>query len=99
MSNVAHLGDTKFIMLVESFPSLVGRPGVELWNANVLDLSAKRGAWTTGGSIHAVRFVLSVWDPNYKWKVGPFSISQALQVWDGSHHRAFLAWAQKPWWP
>ncbi len=99
MSNVAHLGDTKFIMLVESFPSLVGRPGVDPWNALELDRSVTHDGWRSGGNIHAVQFVLSVWDPHYTWEAGPFNVVKAFQIWDMPHQRAFVAWAQKPWWP
>lgn len=98
MSSVAYLTDGRMILLAESFPSLLGRPGIAPWNADEVNRSAKQ-AWQTGGSIHAVRFVLSVWDPRHRWSAGAFSITQALQVWDTAHQHAFLAWARAPWWP
>jgi hypothetical protein len=46
--------------LARSFPSLQDASGIEPWDAMVFARGAF-GGWQTGGSVHAVRFVLQVW--------------------------------------
>lgn len=53
----------------------------------------------TAGSLMAGRFILQVWNPHTKWTAGRFNVVEAFQRWDEAHRRAFMAWAQEPWWP
>lgn len=45
------------------------------------------------------------WDGEWRfpvdspWRSGPFDVVDALGTWDGAHRAAFVAWAQRPWWP
>lgn len=80
-----------------TFPSMRNASGVDPWRAEVLD------AWAKGPASHGervtARFLLSVWGPVVAWKLDPFDVMEALQIWDPSHRGALLRWAADPWWP
>ena len=83
----------------ETFHTLVDKLGVRPWDPQKLDEWAKASPAVTTGSLHAARFVLSVWDPNMDWECGKFYSHHALAGWDEHHRAAFQAWVNKPWWP
>jgi hypothetical protein len=68
-------------------------------------------SWATGphpssGALHAVRFVLSVWDPGAAaWDPGTrawggrFDVHEALKSWDLANRKPFQDWVKNPWWP
>ncbi len=33
------------------------------------------------------------------WRCGPFDAVDAMGTWDSTHRKAFLRWAESPWWP
>ena len=80
--------------LIHSFPCLRSFPGP--WDALAFQTW---GHGKSSGEKHAIRFVLSVWNPTTRWKVGRFDLHEALGTWDSGNRAAFVAWAQKPWWP
>jgi len=72
------------------------------WNATNFYRWTRTSPEITSGSHHAAAFVLNVWDPTGPWTTSGrlrFNVSVAFQHWDGAHRRAFLEWAQNPWWP
>lgn len=80
--------------LCESFPALRNAPGVSPWRPSALE------EWTgvcSSGELHAVRFVLSVWNCTHAWSCGPFEVVRAMGVWDSGNRAAFQAWAEEPW--
>lgn len=84
--------------LARSFPSLDGAPGIEPFDLEALTRwSRSRGS----GARHAVRFVVSVWNPDAPLQLGleSFDVHAALGAWDLRHRAAFVAWARAPWWP
>ena len=84
----------RMTVLAETFPALRRAPGVRPWDAEEL------AAWTdvcSSGELHAVRFVLWVWNVFHDWPCGPFEIVKAVNVWDDENRAAFLAWAEAPW--
>ena len=90
----------KMIGLAHTFPSLVGKPGIEPWNPDVLDEWLMTGGGVTAGSAMAGRFVLHVWnsDPG-TWKSGMFNLREAMSRWDAAHNEAMLAFLANPFWP
>lgn len=93
------------IALAYSFPSLRNAPVAKLergqayFDAPRLNRWVKTSPAVTAGSEEAGLFLLQVWDPGRKWSAGIFRVARALARWDDFHRRAFLAWAQDPWWP
>lgn len=87
---------TRLRLLAQYFPSMWSAPGIRPWDANVLD------EWAAGGASHGekctARFLLAVWNPSEAWRSGRFDLMDALGAWDLEHRRAFLEWAQNPWW-
>lgn len=43
--------------------------------------------WVTGGSKHAIAFILNIWSAS-----SPFNLAAAMNVWDSAHRAAFKAW-------
>lgn len=80
--------------LAHNFPTLRSFEGP--WDAQRFEAWARS---KSSGEKHAVRFVLSVWNPTTKWKVGRFDLHDAMGTWDPEHRTAFAAWAREPWWP
>jgi hypothetical protein len=78
---------------------------VAVWAANLVEvfdnsadfatLSAVRSGggtgWVTGGSRHALRFLVGVWNGG-----GHFDVFAAYGVWDSAHRAAFRAWTVDP---
>lgn len=86
--------------LVLSFPCLrhaVFRNREGNWCPITFLRWARRNAYSTGEK-HAARFVLRVWNFTVKWSIGKFDVIDALGTWDEGNRRAFVAWAQNPWW-
>jgi len=89
---------SRMTALAVTFPTLEAAPGVDPWDPAALD------TWATGGNPgsgarHAAHFLLSVWDPQRRWKSRGLHLHAALQTWDAAHRRAWQAWAAAPWWP
>lgn len=87
----------KIAFVAQTFPSLIGVPGVSPWNAVKLD------AWVAVSrpsleQRYAALFLLSIWDVQSEWRSGRFDIMNALLVWDYRHREAFFSWARNPWW-
>lgn len=98
--------DARMEQLMRLFPSLDSVADQLLphgWESN--DSAGNLEWWSTScpgrttGSLHAARFILSVWNPGVDWKCGRFYVTEALGCWDDAHRRAFLTWASNPWWP
>ena len=91
--------------LVLSFPSLrnaayYSKRGDRFeFDARRLNRWVRTFPGITAGSLMAGRFILQVWNPMTKWTAGRFNVVEAMQRWDLAHRRAFLNWAQDPWWP
>ena len=87
----------KMSELARSFPCLRNAPGIDPWDAQVLD------RWAAGSVSHGeqvtARFLLAVWDASAEWQSGRFDLMEALHVWEPSHRLPFLEWADDPWWP
>lgn len=78
--------------LMMSFPSLARKvQGWEVFDATLLDKS--KDVWSSGER-KAAQFVLAVWN-HYDYK---FDAMDALSTWDTDHRKAFLKWANNPWW-
>ena len=83
--------------LATTFPSLRGARGASPWDAKSLE------EWACGpapgsGALHSARFLLSLWN-QAEWRCGRFDVFDAMASWDREHRAAFIAWAEKPWWP
>jgi hypothetical protein len=84
--------------LVASFPVLHEARGVDPWNAT--EFARWAAKWPASeASKNCARFVLSVWSPGTRWKVGRFDVVAAMSRWDHTNKAAFVAWARDPWWP
>lgn len=90
--------NVRMTLLAESFPSMRNAPGIDPFNPDKLDRWASVGGASHGEKLTA-RFLLAVWNPGHEWAAGPFDLMEALRAWDSNHHRAFLDWAARPWWP
>ena len=83
----------RLAQLARSFPTLQAAAGLSPWEPHPF------AAWA-GGPVpgHAARFILAVWNSDADWPCGKFDAVEALSVWDGPHHGAFLTWVAAPWW-
>lgn len=103
-------GEQRMTRLARRFPSLADADGIEPWDA----MRFLRWACTadlTSGRLHAVRFVLQVWNPSTNWiktaaahdldggHLLPFNVIEACGVWDETHRAACLAWIELPFYP
>ena len=79
--------------LARTFPALEGVDGGSPFDPRKLERAAET---LSSGGVHAVRFLLAVWNANVKWEVGPFEVVRAFWTWD-SDHRAAFNWASDPW--
>lgn len=61
-------GSQAMTRLALSFPSLSNALGLEPWDAMPFARDGVRGGWHTGGSRHAVRFLLQLWNPHTDWR-------------------------------
>lgn len=89
--------DQHMSVLAASFHAIAELPGVRPWNADVFDKAARAGL--SPASKACAQFVLSVWNPDHKWRCGRFDAVASIARWDLLHRRAFAAWARFPWWP
>jgi hypothetical protein len=86
----------------DSFPSLRSNTlaSVAISEAKLRDLEQVARRSDVGeGCKHAIRFMLSMWNPGFQWECGKFEIVPALKAWDATHRAAFNAWCADPWWP
>jgi hypothetical protein len=97
--NPAKCNRLRMAYLAETFHGLRGAPGVLPWDPQKLARWVRSGA-RGHGSQCAGRFVLMVWNRDAFDKPGlRFDVGEAFACWDDSHRGAFLAWAQRHWWP
>lgn len=79
--------------LAHSFPSLRDAASSG-WDAEALD---EKAVEFKGSQRFAAQFLLEVWNEKRDWKVGRFSVVEALKLWDEAHLQAFLGWVSDPW--
>jgi len=103
-------GEERMTRLARSFPSLRDALGVDPWDALTFLRWSDRPQLTSG-MVHAIRFVLQVWNPSTDWRetaaahgidgshLEPFNVVHALSTWDDAHRDAFLAWCEVPFYP
>lgn len=87
--------------LAERFPCMKmwskrGRGGVRPFDSEAMDAE---GGVASSGELHVIRFLLGVFNSGVEWKSGRFDLIRAYDVWDEAHRRAFVSWAQEPFWP
>ena len=81
--------------LVDAF-HMDNLPGFKPWDAVAVD--ALKGL--SSGEHHVAYFLLGVWDPgNRDWQHPRFDVIEAMAAWDPNCRRAFLLWAEDPFWP
>ncbi len=78
--------------LAESFPTLVGQPGVRPWKPSVF-IAQLAESWPGSGARAAIKFIAHVWSAQSH----PFDLND-FAAWDGRHRQAFARWAASPWW-
>lgn len=85
--------------LALTFPTLRNPDlrGVEPVDAELLVCDLRNPAHTNA-SQHAVRFVLDVFNDGIAGGGKHFEGVAAMATRDSTHQRAFLAWAEAPWW-
>jgi hypothetical protein len=71
-------------------------PGMNPWDADQLD---ETFAGRSHGEKCVIQFLLNLWDGGVEWKCGRFDLFDAFGIWDDVRRRAFLAWANDPYWP
>ena len=92
--------EQRWVALALTFPCLADAKSDWLKGSKrgpVAELAHWRGRdpGVTGGGDHAAKFMLGVW--NSQSLTDRFDFHHACNVWDCVHMRAFLAWAQAPW--
>ena len=88
------LTEAKWQSLVEGFR--LKKSGASPWDANKLEANCE-GA--SHGELHAIAFLLNVWDGSRDWKCGKFDAIGALSIWDEEARATFIKWATNPFWP
>ena len=94
----------RFYLLIESFPRLRDRLpyGDPSFDAIAFARAARP---LSSGEKDAVLFILGVWNGETDWLElaelqnrgsGRFDLFSAMANWDDAHRRAFVAWAEKP---
>jgi hypothetical protein len=92
--------DVRMTLWALTFPTLtVSTPGIEPWDALVLDRWASTDPAVTSGSLAAVRFLLHVWNDQTDWQCGQFSLREAYGAWDREHWAAMLECLNAPIFP
>ena len=86
----------KMSRLAERFRSLRGKPGVRPWVPGRLDEHGQ-GPGVTPRDLHAIRFVLHVWNHSTRWRSGAFNLGLALSAWSDRERDVFSQWAGDPW--
>jgi hypothetical protein len=96
--------------LARRFPTLRNALGLDPWDATAFLRWACTVDLTSGG-LHAVRFVLGVWNSTANWveearrdgldgaHLGRFDVFEALNAWDDAHAEGFTTWVRCPFWP
>lgn len=100
-TTMIHRPHERMCEIVLSFPCLrhaVFRDRDGAWCARTFAGWAKRNAYAQS-EILAARFILAVWNPDSTRILGRFDVIDALGTWDASNRRAFVSWAEAPWWP
>lgn len=98
------------LALIRSFPSLRAYEPAEPGVFNPVDFERwARGPQATSGSLCSARFVLEIWcggdrgpgDAKLRtpFRIGLFSLKEALSVWDQTHRAAFSDFCRSPYWP
>lgn len=85
--------------LALTFPTLRNPDlrGIEPFDAELL-VRGLRSPAHTHASRQAVRFLLDVFNIRIAPGGTHFEVVVAMATWDATHQRAFLAWAEAPWW-
>lgn len=79
------------------FPALRGAPGIEPWNACLLDDWAPSAS---SGELWAASFLLwAVWNADGPWRTPPFSLRDAWGIWDDGNREAAMSWLRDPFFP
>jgi hypothetical protein len=91
-----HGEEGRWAKLVRAFPCLRGKPGVDPWDAELLDEWATKAS---SGERLCAAFVLNVWNGYATWKVGEFDLVKAGGVLDNDNLAAIASWVQHPWFP
>jgi CheY-like chemotaxis protein len=86
----------KLLELARSFPSLRNCP-LDRWDAAAFDEWAS-GRCSSEAARHAARFVLSLWNDQWPWKIGAFDVQEAVRHWDPTHRSVVVHWTLAPWW-
>ncbi len=86
----------KMLELARAFPSLHDCPLVR-WDAATFDDWAT-DACDDDAARHAARFVLSLWNDAWPWRVGRFDVTRAVRKWDDEHRAVVIGWTREPWW-
>lgn len=89
--------EERMSVFAETFPCLRNKPGVLPWNPQKLQRWASTVA--SSGERHCARFVLNVWNPYHKWRLGKFLLVEAMNVLDSGNREAMVRWIQNPWFP
>jgi len=80
---------SRFFLMQESF-----EPDDFKFNPHELDAWACKQSSET--LIHAVRFILFMWNPNFEWRTGKFQSGQALASWHEDMVHIFEKWESEP---
>ncbi len=92
--------DVRMTLLALTFPTLtVGVPGIDPWDALVLDHWAATSPAVTSGSLAVTKFLLHVWNDQTDWQCGRFSFREAYGAWDENHWAAMLEFLKTPTFP
>lgn len=97
MNDGRRIPERRIEHLALTFPCLRGKAGIAPWDANCLDSWAASGHPSHGEKCTA-KFILAVWNPDHDWCSGRFDLMESVRVWDEPSRKAFLAWANEPWW-
>lgn len=70
--------------------------GLNPWNAEKVE---KAFAGRSHGEKCVIQFLLNLWDNKMDWECGAFDLFEAYCTWDTDRRKAFLVWANDPFWP
>ncbi len=89
------------LCLARQFDSLIGAPGLEhalpdqIWLPTQVDRWAAHKSCSNSSRLTA-QFVLNVWSPSTKWKVGLFNLGLAVKTLNASELAVIRAWMLDP---
>ena len=86
--------DARWQPFVDTFD--LKKPGASPWD---VDRLAASYAGASHGEKCVIQFLLNLWDAGGGWECGKFDVIEAYSVWDEKSRKAFLGWANEPWWP